>query len=175
MLYGELLMLPRNAANILDENLAAQRLPQLPTDVLQQIVIEHGANEEFQEQYGQLDLSAIEWRLVGVAASELTSASTYRHFSRWVDDVASRARRVSHGYWNDIDTRTEVVEHWRLHHTWLRPPVVIEGRLLGKSASLHLMEGHTRLGILRGLLQQRVISPESVHQAWLGTGALPAV
>jgi hypothetical protein len=51
----------------------------------------------------------------------------------------------------------------------MRSPVLIKGALVGRSSKLHLVEGHTRLGTLLGLLSAGVIAPESRHLVWVGT------
>jgi hypothetical protein len=57
----------------------------------------------------------------------------------------------------------------------MRPPVFLEGHLVGRGPGLHLVEGHTRIGLLAGLVDAGILGPDSVHCAWVGAGAAPPV
>src|ERR1035438_8105247 len=50
----------------------------------------------------------------------------------------------------------------------MRSPIMMRGELVGSAASLHLVEGHTRTGALRGLVESGVLPPSSAHQVWVG-------
>ena len=65
-----------------------------------------------------------------------------------------------------IDPRDAVVSHWKKHSTWVAPPVFLQNVV--NLGPLRLIEGHTRLGTLRGTLEHGVISAESLHSAWVG-------
>jgi len=166
--FAELVTLPRTQGGLLDRQAVERLLPHVPDDVLTQVVIDHGTKPEFQRQYADLDFDAIRWELRYFTASKLVTASTYEQFAEWVDTVSRRTHAVRNYDWNSIDVRNEVVENWRVNHTWLRPPVFLEADLLGRDPGVHLMEGHTRLGILRGLVAGGIIRPSSLHMAWLG-------
>ncbi|MFF8281059.1 hypothetical protein ACF05T_34260 [Streptomyces lateritius] len=62
----------------------------------------------------------------------------------------------------------EVGRHWEEHGTWLRPPLLIDRRLLAPADSgLQVLEGRTRVGVLRGRLREQLgVAP--AHQAWVG-------
>jgi hypothetical protein len=62
----------------------------------------------------------------------------------------------------------EVGRHWEDHGTWLRPPLLIHRGLLAPvSSGLQVLEGRTRVGVLRGRLREQLhVAPE--HQAWVG-------
>jgi transcriptional regulator GlxA family with amidase domain len=55
---------------------------------------------------------------------------------------------------------------WKKHSTWVAPSVFLQN--VGNLGPLHLVEGHTRLGTLRGTLEHGLISAESLHSAWVG-------
>lgn len=48
-----------------------------------------------------------------------------------------------------VDVRKKVVEHWQINQTWLRPPIFFGEHVMGNAGSLRLVEGHTRVGLLR--------------------------
>ena len=50
---------------------------------------------------------------------------------------------------------------------------MMRGELVGSAASLHLVEGHTRTGALRGLVESGVLPPSSAHQVWVGEMGQP--
>ena len=67
-----------------------------------------------------------------------------------------------------IDIREKVVNNWKIKKTWLRTPIFLDAKLLEKSNKLHLVEGHTRFGILKGLLLKKIIGKDSIHKVWFG-------
>ncbi|MFC7220366.1 hypothetical protein ACFQLX_19680 [Streptomyces polyrhachis] len=45
----------------------------------------------------------------------------------------------------------DIGRHWEAHGTWMRPPLLIDQRLLNPADSgLQVLEGRTRVGVLRG-------------------------
>jgi hypothetical protein len=52
------------------------------------------------------------------------------------------------------DEREEVVSHWRDAKSWVVPPVVVSGDLLGGGTGFELLVGFTRLGNLLGMLDR---------------------
>ena len=108
-LFAELARLPRDSSGSLDP--AALRVLGLPVpdDVLEQVLHDHGAKEDFQVQYGHLDLRAVVWRLEPRSASALLRASIFPRFAQSVASVESRARGVQAGSWREFDSRPEVV------------------------------------------------------------------
>ena len=140
----------------------------MPDDVLEQFVSDHGTKPEFLEQYGRLELTHIEWLPLALSASEVAAASAYERFTNWQVSMRSRVALIRSRGWEAIDTRPEVVRHWKAQNTWLRRPIFLDGALLGRSSVHHLVEGHGRTGILRALLSAGYVTPESSHAVWLG-------
>jgi hypothetical protein len=149
------------------EVLKALRLP-MPDDVLEQFVHDHGIRDEFQCQYGELDLHSIRWRIEPITAERLLSASIYPPFAKWVETVANRTRVVPAQGWTGVLLPPGAARHWQQKRTWIRPPVFLSGVVLRRDISLHLVEGHTRLGALRGLVESGMIAPTTLHEVWLG-------
>jgi len=168
MKFADLLLLPQTATGRIDQEAARDALPDMPYDVLEQVIVDHGANDDFQRQYGHLDLEVIGWELRRTEASALIAATVFNDFAPWFESVARRTRHVLNAGWRCIDTREAVVDHWREHLTWIRAPVFLQVGPGGSAATLHLVEGHTRLAVLRGLVDLRVVKPESTHEAWIG-------
>jgi hypothetical protein len=55
----------------------------------------------------------------------------------------------------------------------MTPPVFlnhnVEIKLLpSPKKELHLVEGHTRLGMLKGLIEKGLLSENSIHKVWVG-------
>jgi hypothetical protein len=143
----------------LDGFVAACRLRGVdrPADVVQQFLFDHGTNDEFIEQYGHLDLRAIHWSLEAMPAAELIGATCYLDFVEHVESVASHPR------WT--------VDQYRLGHgdvwtsTWVVAPLMMRGELLSPPhGGLHLVEGHTRIGVLKGMVGLGEISVDSLHE-----------
>ncbi|WP_327110860.1 hypothetical protein OG206_00110 [Streptomyces sp. NBC_01341] len=62
----------------------------------------------------------------------------------------------------------QVGQHWNDHGTWLRPPLLIDRRTLNPGdIGLQVLEGRTRVGVLRGRLREQLhVAYE--HAAWVG-------
>lgn len=140
----------------------------MPEPVLEQFCSDHGRNGEFQEQYGTLDLLRMTWSFDRKPAHELITATIYPDFAPWVTSVERRVQPSHIFEWQSIDVRPEIVAHWRDNRTWMRAPIFIDNRILGGSAGLRIVEGHTRLGILKALVQQDILSRLSEHDVWIG-------
>lgn len=166
--YSDLLSLPKEESDKIPMGvLVALDLP-MPSDVLEQFCSDHGRKEEFQEQYGHLNLRELLWQLQSIPAKQLVQATVYEEFQCYPREVSERVAGFQKDGWECIDCRSEVIEQWRKHQTWLRPPILLVGNLVGQGPSLHLVEGHTRLGILAGLVKAGIVDAESTHQAWVG-------
>lgn len=171
MKFGDIYNLPYDPGSgkaRLDAIVAA--LPDVPSEVAAQFLADHGRNPDFQAQYAALELAGISWKKTRFPASELITASMYAKFERWFGTVSGRLSAFPEKGWRSIDSRTAVVEQWERNHTWALAPVFLAGELVGRPSRLHLAEGHTRLGTLAGAVNAGLISLESSHEVWLGTG-----
>lgn len=170
MLFRDLMSLPFNRAS--DRiGLSALREAGIvaPDDVLEQFYGDHGRKDEFQSEYGALNISRLLWSEAELPAHEIVACSVYPSFRRWVDDVADRLDHFGADGWGCIDIRPDVVEHWRTRLTWQRSPILIPGELVDEPQPLRLVEGHTRLGVLTGLLRIGQLTGGSVHKVWLAS------
>ena len=168
MRFSDLMSLPFDErSGDIDVKAIQSCLPEVPLSVAVQVYSEHGRKPAFQTQYGSLTISKINWQLLKVPASELVAASS--QFEGHVQNVSTRAVSIGTSGWNCLDPRPDVVAHWREHRTWLVPPILTNPSLLIGHGALWLMEGHTRIGTLKGLLNEGYVSPDSLHQAWIGS------
>jgi hypothetical protein len=168
MKFSELLTLPFDASGCIDIAAILVALPDTPTEVAKQFYSDHARKNEFQVQYGGMDLDRLRWHRVKQSAGELMAASVYPDYQRWLDAVRRRPASFGSQGWECIDVRKDVQDHWAKHGTWLIPPVVLSGSLVGSSAALHIAEGHTRTGLLRGLIEHGLLPAQSMHSVWLG-------
>jgi hypothetical protein len=176
MQFSDLMDLPFDPrSDLIELDAVISALPNTPEAVARQVFVDHGRKEEFQAAYGCLDISAIEWKQVKRPAVEICSASVLPLFRRWFEGVGHRPERFEAEGWACIDSRPAVVAHWAEHSTWITPPVLIYGELEG-GTGLRLIEGHTRVGLLAGLIKRQVLSGNSSHLIWLGIqqSGLPA-
>jgi hypothetical protein len=176
MRFQELLRFRRekHSGAVPEEVVRQLQLP-MPDDVLEQFILDHGVNGDFQEQYGKLDLHAIRWVLTPMMAREFLLASIFEQFQDWAMAVAERTRCVAGEGWDDVNLPATVKEHWKSHGTWMRSPIVLCGDVIKSKRPLHLVEGHTRLGALKGLVEAGVLAEESAHLVWLGHRCDPPV
>ncbi|MCX5136465.1 hypothetical protein OOK06_30815 [Streptomyces sp. NBC_00340] len=135
---------------------------QWPDDVLEQFLFDHGDNSAFVYDYGGIDLAGVGWSLETIAAADFREMPTGPSDADCIEHVAKNPE-----YW--VAVRPEDVgRHWDEHGTWRRPPILIDRRLLAPPESgLQVLEGRTRVGVLRGRLRQGLhVAPQ--HQAWVG-------
>jgi hypothetical protein len=131
-----------------------------PPSVIDQLLFEHGDKDEFLEQYGHLNLLRLRWELRSVRASELIPCTSHEEFSDRVRSVAK------HPHWT-LEQYSKAYGRIR-DHSWKVAPLLIEGRLREPpQIELHLVEGHTRIGVLMGLVQLGEVPADSEHDAFV--------
>lgn len=171
MRFADLLHQPYNKNTEIIDLVAIKRaLPDTPDQVARQVYADHGRKSTFQSFYAQLEIDQIAWTQVSLSARELVAAAMNPNFKQWFASVSARSSFFVEKGWRCIDVRQEVQEHWEGFGTWLVEPVLLDGQLVRSSSKLHLVEGHTRVGLLKGLTEQSIIEAESMHKVWLGSG-----
>jgi hypothetical protein len=168
MKFSDLLNLPHNGSDVIQAEEIADRLPDCPP-VVREVYSDHGRNYEFQKAYGSIKISKLKWHLTPLAASVIVECSIKPFATQWVGNVARRVDNFSSEGWSCIDVRPNIVEHWCKSKTWLVPPVFFDTTVVSEQGRLHLVEGHTRISALRGLISHRILEAASVHHVWLGT------
>ena len=170
MLFKDLLNIKFNRNdNRVDEDTLKKLLPKTPKDIIEQFYSDHGRNEVFQSQYEKIDLLKVSWSKLSVRADTLSECSYYEGYNS-VEVCAEWAKAIVKDGWDYLDFYPdEVVDSWRNSKTWFRIPVFINGRLINRNNRYHLVEGHSRLGLLKGLLENGIIQNESTHDIWYGS------
>jgi hypothetical protein len=168
MRFQEIMRFRRTATGAVPlEVLKSLQLP-IPEDVLEQFLFDHGTKGEFQLQYGNIDLHGLRWELMSIQAAEILGCSVYPEFGRWIETVAGRTRVVPQEGWRAVQLPPGAAQHWQSCGTWIRPPVMLQGEVLKSNRTLHLVEGHTRIGALLGLIQSEALPSSSIHLVWVG-------
>ncbi len=147
---------------------AIRHFPNVPLDVVQQVIIDHGRNSDLQEQYGHLDFNLLTWSKENLPGAVLRQCTRSYRSDQLFANCFERTSLVAKKGWKFMDGRRAVSAHWEQYGTWLLPPVLIAGELVGRSDSLHIVEGHTRIGNLTGLIHADIISDALCHGAWVG-------
>ncbi len=171
MRFSDLLNLPYDSGGNIELAALSDALPHTPSGILEQLYSAHGRKSEFQDQYASLDLDGIRWIEGDLEASSIIAASVYPEFRPWFDSVSCRVNEMYEKGWNSIDVRPAVRESWEKNRTWLQAPILISGDLVGSDSKFHLVEGHTRVGLLKGLVAHGTVTPDSVHRVWVGKNA----
>ncbi|GAB2191088.1 hypothetical protein [Sessilibacter sp. MAH2] len=142
-----------------------------PDSVVKQFYIDHSDKDEFISMYGHIDLTKILWSLIEVHVDEIISISTEATFPDYMNEVSEDASYFSQIGEKVISSRLEIREHWKMHGTWRVPPVFISRELLNPPSikGLHLVEGHTRVGCLKGLSKYKVIDVKKYHKVYFGS------
>ncbi|GAA3783455.1 hypothetical protein GCM10022403_017580 [Streptomyces coacervatus] len=135
---------------------------QWPDDVVEQFLFDHGDNAAFVHDYGGIDLRDVTWRLEAIPTADFHGMPTGASDAGCIESYAENPV-----HWVRVRP-PEVSWHWEKHGTWLRPPILIDRRLLDPSNSgLQVLEGRTRVGVLRGRLREQLhVAPD--HKAWVG-------
>ncbi|WP_156317097.1 hypothetical protein [Marinagarivorans algicola] len=163
MKFKELMNLSADQAGNIGIDELTLNLPNTPKDVLEQFYRDHGRKYQFQEQYAELDIHNLNWELVSLSFDEMSSASIFPNFQKWVNTCYMKSCRVSTDLnWKLIENTNKTVMHWKHNHTWIRSPIFLES-----DCKLHLVEGHSRFGCLKGLVSNDLISSNKTHKVWL--------
>ena len=169
MRFSQLLQLPYEArtdkiyiSELLD------RLPNFPQEILRDFLADHGRKDDFQEQYAHIDLLRIKWLEQRVAAENLIECALFGRFMPRFAAVTARPDSWSEKGWGCVDPREQVINYWRKHKTWQRKPIFLNGALMFSEKDYYLVEGHTRLGLLKGLIGSNVVSRKASHSIWFG-------
>ncbi|MGN5631035.1 hypothetical protein [Streptomyces sp. AC154] len=118
---------------------------QWPNDVLRDFLFDHGDNGHFVDDYGDVDLCAITWKLETIPAAAFPIMPTGESDVGCVESYAADPV-----HWVKVRP-PEVGRYWEEHGTWLRPPLLIDRRLLDPADSgLQVLEGpHPRRSAAR--------------------------
>lgn len=134
-----------------------------PDDVVEQWLYDFGGWSRFHADYGHLDLTTIEWGDDLVDAEQFLTMPTGPSDVDLIDENAANA-----AHWSEARRHLGVPQHWESHGTWIRRPILVERSLLySEGAGLQVIEGRTRVGVLRGFMRQgRKVA--ATHAAWVG-------
>jgi len=137
-----------------------------PRDVLKQWVYDHADNPSFLIDYEKLELTQIAWKVEPLMLATFMTMPTGPSDRRALEDFAADP-----DHWVSVRHSGEhlgVREAWETHGTWKRWPIVLDRKLLVPYADgFQLVEGRTRVGVLRGRCRQGQPVAER-HLAWVG-------
>lgn len=141
-----------------------------PADVVEQWLYDHADNGPFLHDYGRVELSSVTWDVEILSIESLLTIPTGPSDEGAIDDYASNP-----DHWISVRSggvHLGVAQCWQAHGTWKRWPILIERSLLGPSLrGLQVVEGRTRVGILRGRHRNGdFVAPR--HLAWVGRARL---
>ena len=134
-----------------------------PLEVFGQLFHEHHADQEFATLYRAVDWGRVAWSLEELSGVQWRQVSVERGYQYAVDEA--RWRTFEEGV---VDARAAVVAHWGEAGTWLVPPVLVTGEVLGNSLRYECLVGFTRLGNLLGLMDRGEVKETARHLAWVG-------
>ena len=110
-----------------------------------------------------IDWGRVSWELQEFSGIALRHVRVDREYQHALDEARDNA--VTYGI---IDDREEGVGHWLEAKSWVMPPVVVSGELLGGGTGFDLLVGYTRLGNLLGLLDRQEVAEVQKHLVWVG-------
>lgn len=162
--FRDLRKLDRNESGQLSLEHLCELLPNTPKDVVEQFYVDHGINCDFYESYDDLNISNLVWEKKSLPYGVLKDCRYNPDFENWVSTCCGRTKRVaSDRDWNKIGQYIpEVIEHWKIQNTWLRSPIFLKSE-----NGYRLVEGHSRYGCLKGLIESGVLEEKSEHLVWV--------
>ena len=150
---------------------------QCPQEVFTQLFHAEQVSAEEEDRFGgplladlksvtSIDWGRVSWELQELSGVALRHMRVDREYQHALDEARDHA--VCYGI---VDERDAVVNHWRDAKSWVVPPVVVSGDLLGGGSGFELLVGYTRLGNLLGMLDREEVKEAQKHLVWLGRGA----
>jgi hypothetical protein len=136
---------------------------QCPQEVFTQLFHEEANSEDFAVIVRTVDWGRVRWELEELSGIALRHVRVDRGYQHALDEARDRATQFG-----IVDERQEVVNHWRDAKSWIVPPVLVAGDLLGGRSGFELLVGYTRLGNLLGLLDRQEVSETKKHLVWVG-------
>ena len=127
--------------------------------------IPSGPNLLSQDSLRGVDWGRVTWELTEMSGIALRHIRVDREFQHALDEARDQATQFG-----IVDEREEVVAHWKEAKSWVVPPVVVSGDLLGGGAGFQLLVGYTRLGNLLGMLDRQEVTEIQKHLVWVGRG-----
>lgn len=147
-------------------------LPHVPIDVVNQFYSDHCSNSAYQRYYGHLKLDDIHWTLLEFTGDEIVSFTHIAEYDRRYIDSRDRGFKAGSMGLEYAHSCKKVIDYWRNHNTWIVAPITIEGSLVSLTSKYHLVEGHTRLGLLNGFIDVGLIDKSVIHKVWVGSCAV---
>lgn len=167
--FKDLMDFPYNKEDgVIDIDFLREKLSDTPEDVLEQLYSEHGRKIDFQAQYNDINILEIEWKLVRLTALSILETTYYSDFSDYFQIASGKALQVSSLGWTGVSHCPLIRKQWEDNSTWLRPPVMFRKQIYSLGSDYHLAEGHTRVGLLKGLVDNAILPKNGKHSVWLG-------
>jgi hypothetical protein len=136
---------------------------QCPQEVFTQLFHEEANSEDFAVIVRAVDWGRVRWELEEMSGVALRHLRVDRGYQHALDEARDRATQFG-----IADEREEVVSHWKEAKSWVVPPVIVSGDLLGGGAGFELLVGYTRLGNLLGMLDREEVTEANKHLVWVG-------
>jgi hypothetical protein len=134
-----------------------------PLPVFAALFHDHHDNLELERILRGIDLGEVEWVQDERSGVALRQVFVDRAFQVSVDEAYRDILDEDF-----IHERLDVVASWRENGTWIEPPILLSGRVLGSAVRDYLLVGSTRLGCLLAFLDQGVVAETARHRVWVG-------
>lgn len=140
----------------------------IPLEVAEQWLHPHYYRIETTNNYGWINYSLVSCELCAMKATDLKNLNVITKFQLYLEDIEKQDRFEKHEF-IAVDR-----DHWMKKKTWRIAPVAIDIQSftdIPEYAELNgpfqLIEGHTRLGLLKCCLKSGVISEDSLHAIYI--------
>lgn len=134
-----------------------------PQEVFAELFTENADDADFAVIVRAIDWGRVRWELEEFSGIALRHVRVDRGYQYALDEARERAAQFG-----IRDERTEVLDHWRDAGSWLVPPVMVSGEVMGTNIGYEFLVGVTRLGNLLGALDRQDVAEVQTHLVWTG-------
>jgi hypothetical protein len=134
-----------------------------PQEVFAELFTENADDADFAVIVRTIDWARVRWELEEFSGIALRHVRVDRGYQYALDEARDRAAQFG-----IRDERSEVLDHWRDAGSWLVPPVMVSGEVMGTNIGYEFLVGVTRLGNLLGALDRQDVAEVQTHLVWTG-------
>jgi hypothetical protein len=119
------------------------------------------------KEYLDIKFKNIKWKKENKTTKEIIDANFCLAYNDYYNGKVKLGEELD---LNDNQSDLLSVENfmsWKNNETWIEPPFFLCNSKKGNE-KISLLEGYTRAGILKGLLNKGKISPDKIHEVYIG-------
>ena len=141
-----------------------------PDSVIEQFYLDHNNDDMFKSLYGDLDILKLKWSLIDVETERFLQIDKAASYPDFLEETSEDASHFDERGEKAIAHINEDLEYWKTYGSWSVPPIFINGHMLSNpTTDFHLVEGHIRVGSLRGINKYKLLKITKMHKVYFGS------